>query len=519
MDNQVQRDIPTYPMFGNIYKGDYYEQIPYHTYIQPPNIETVEGKLFDIRDYGAIPDNDYNYIQRDEEEAPRLYTKEIQNALDSCQRAGGGIVYISGGVYRAGTLYIGSHTTLFIHKDAVLMASRNLDHHQGAFIIVRDAEHVKITGGGVIHGQGEWFVYEPRRKPLLEPLDVSMMPRRDAPDINGVEGTMRYHYRQRIRYADDKYDEGLPDIKRPDYMVWCHRSQHVVIEHIILRDAMAWTLNLDTCDHVRVEHMVIDNNRHVANTDGIDITGSRHVEIKQCFIATADDGIVIKNPLTTGRSMYDIRITQCRIQSVMNAFKIGTETKFDIEDVKVSHCIFELPDIFPGMVSGISIESADGAHVRDIDIHHIRMEQVTCPIFIALNMRNRYGYHYEDGRDRPYGGRISEVTIRDLIATDMEAPCIITGFVKDLERKALQAITLKDMEFVYRNNKEILDIPDTIEEYLYEYPENNNFGDVDAYGIWARHVDGLTLNNISIQPRVSNTRACIKLYDTNEEMA
>lgn len=517
MENLAQWDIPTYPTFGNIYKGDYYEDIPYDMYVKQVPIEMFEGKIYDVRDYGAVPENEYVEKAGEETEiAPRLYTKEIQSALDHCSQAGGGIVYINGGTYRSGTLYIGSNTTLFINVDSVLMASRNVKNHQGAFIIVRDASHVRITGGGVIHGQGEWFVYEPRRKPLLEPLDTSMMPRRDAPDINGVEGTMRYHYRQRIRYADDKYGEGLSDIERPDYMVWCHRSSHIVIDSIILRDAMAWTLNLDTCDHVQVEQMVIDNNRHVANTDGIDVTGSRHVVIKHCFIATADDGIVLKNPMTTGRSMYDICITHCRIQSVMNAFKIGTETKFDIEDVEVSNCLFELPDIYPGMVSGISIESADGAVVKNIHIHSIKMKQVVCPIFIALNMRNRYGYQYEGQADRPYGGDISGITIRKIIATDMEAPCIMTGFVKDGERKALKSITISDVYFLYKENKEIIDIPETIEEYLYEYPENNNFGDVDAYGIWTRHVDNLALNDIQIKPRSSNTRACIMLYDTNE---
>lgn len=45
--------------------------------------------------------------------------------------------------------------------------------------------------------------------------------------------------------------------------------------------------------------MVIDDNRHVANSDGVDINASDNVLVDHCFISCADDGIVIKNPIRT----------------------------------------------------------------------------------------------------------------------------------------------------------------------------------------------------------------------------
>ena len=50
-------------------------------------------------------------------------------------------------------------------------------------------------------------------------------------------------------------------------------------------------------------------------------------------------------------------------------------------------------------------------------------------------------------------------------------------------------------------------------EILYDYPENNSFGDVDAYGFWIRHADHVTLEDIAVIPRSVNTREMIKLYD------
>ena len=103
---------------------------------------------------------------------------------------------------------------------------------------------------------------------------------------------------------------------------------------------------------------------------------------------------------------------------------------------------------------------------------------------------------------------------------DMEVPCILSGFQTQQEgkliRRGIEDITIRDFRAVYIDNEEIVDVPETIEEYLDGYPENNLFGDVDAYGIWARHCDRLTLEGVEIIPRSANTREMIKLYDVEE---
>jgi len=63
-------------------------------------------------------------------------------------------------------------------------------------LLLKDAEHVRITGGGTISGSGEWFVYEPRELPSFEPTAIAAVPRRDQKHIiNTVPGTMRYMVR------------------------------------------------------------------------------------------------------------------------------------------------------------------------------------------------------------------------------------------------------------------------------------------------------------------------------------
>ncbi|MEQ2423507.1 glycoside hydrolase family 28 protein [Enterocloster hominis (ex Hitch et al. 2024)] len=508
--NEIQFETPTYPELGNVYKGDYYEGLPFEKYIdfkQPIPQHTPEKPVFDIRDFGAVA------------QEGRLNTEAFQAAADACRRAGGGTILVREGIFLMGTVYLYDNTTLHIAPGAAIAATRENARMDRAFLRAEGASGLVITGGGKVCGNGEYYVYEPKLKPRMEPLPYSHLAPRGTIDLELPETALRYNYRRRIRFSEDKYLEGIGPTSRPDYMVWFNGCRNVRIENVIFEDAMNWTLNLFCCDDVLVKDFVINNNRHVANTDGIDVTGSSHVELDHCFVSTADDGIVLKNPQETGRDMEDIYIHNCHVITVMNAFKIGTETKYNISNVLVENCCFFMPDIYPGSTSGISIESADGSRISDITVRNITMDRVLCPLFLCLNMRNQYKSGYTpDGSGRYWGGMIEDVTIENINATGVEVPSLIFGFEARNEegkniRKAVKNIKVKLFKAVYCDNEEMLDIPHPIEEYLYQYPENNTFGDVDACGIWARHVDGLELEQVEIIPRSCNTRDKIRLYD------
>ena len=50
--------------------------------------------------------------------------------------------------------------------------------------------------------------------------------------------------------------------------------------NLILENAAMWTLNINSSNNVNISNVVINNNRHVANCDGIDICGSSNVVVK-----------------------------------------------------------------------------------------------------------------------------------------------------------------------------------------------------------------------------------------------
>lgn len=447
-------------------EGDFYADIPYSQYLIGTIPATAE--TYDIRDYGA----DVN---------AELNTEAINKAVDDCASNGGGIVLVSGGAYCSGTINLKSNVTLCIAEGSSIVASHYLSDYSGALIKAENAENVKITGPGKICGEGEYFVTAPKKSPLLEPLEVS--------DVR----TMKSEYRARIRFGI----EG-----RPDALVWLRGCTDVLVDNVVLENSMNWTLKIDQCDDVRVMNMVINNNRHVANTDGIDIVGSNKVKVDHCFISTGDDGIVIKNGQDENpRAMSDIKITDCEVITCTNAFKIGTETYSDISDVTIEDCKASLPDIYPGSVSGVSIESADGSVVSNITVRNLETDQVTCPVFIRLCNRNMFD---DDSKDM--AGKIENVVIENVTSANAELPMIISGVKDNGEVNYIENVTMKNVNVTYRESEENIVWRPFIPEYASTYPENWRFKDVPAYGLWARHVDTLVLENVSVTPRTANER-------------
>ena len=112
---------------------------------------------FSVRDFGAKGDG------------TTLDTKAIQDALDTCDKAGGEIVVLPKGTYLSGAIFMKSNTTLRIEKDAVLKGSDNLKDYpfidyarfagtvqkcSASLINAKDARNVAITGRGEVAGSG-----------------------------------------------------------------------------------------------------------------------------------------------------------------------------------------------------------------------------------------------------------------------------------------------------------------------------------------------------------------------------
>ncbi len=466
---------------------DYTSYSPVEKYIRPQEIP-YENAYF-ITDFGAVA-NDKSVDN----------SKHINRCINACAENGGGFVVVSGGAYTTKTIELKSNVTLFICSDSSLIAEESGEGFEHkALVYANGCENIGITGGGTINGNGHLFGRKPLfDKNVTEPAEV----------IDVIQ--MRRDYRAQLRFAHpSKYGR----------LVVLENCKKIHIDNVILKDSASWTLRTTRCEDLTIENLVINNNRHVCNTDGIDLMQTSNAEIRHCFISCADDGIVLKNAIWEGcdGAMSNVHIKDCEVISCTNAFKIGTETTYPITDVTVENCRFFMTDLYPGSVSGISIESVDGSEVADVTVKNIEMSRCTCPIFLRLANRNRaalvneqsasaieYGVKPEgkgiDAKSFDMTGKMHGITIENITAKDIELPVIIAGFKQKGEIRRIKDVTLKNIKLEYRNAREIYDKRLFIPEYSREYPEGWRFRNLPAYAIWARHAENIKIEAFSCTP-------------------
>ena len=465
-------------VFSALYEYDYSSYYPEDKYVYSQDLP--KDNVFDIRDYGANTKFEDNAVY-------------IQMAVDDAAKTGG-TVLIAGGEYVTTTVFLKSDVTLFVEKNSVLSSNKTGVGYNHKGIIHADSVHnVTLTGGGKVKGNGEYF----GRKPLL---DKNVTEHAECIDV--IE--MRRTYRAQLRFAHESKYGGAIYIKN---------CTDFVADNFIIENSAHWSFRIENCNNVKINNFIINNNRNVANADGFDIAGTSNISIDHCFVSTADDGICIKNAVWLGNTgtMSNISVTDCEVISRANSFKIGTETTYDISNVTVKDCKFMMTDLYPGTVSGIAIESADGSRVHNITVQNIIMDRVTCPVFIRLCNRNRaaevdavsanaveFGKKKKKASSAPKDmfdkkGEVFNINISDITATNAEIPVIVAGYKQHGSTRYVSDVTLKNFEIYYAPYKEVYDRRAFIPEYADVYPESWRFRNLPAYGIWARHVKGLKL--------------------------
>lgn len=157
-----------------------------------------------------------------------------------------------------------------------------------------------------------------------------------------------------------------------------NQCDSVLIEGIILTESRHWS-----CASTASENVTYDNLKIVSSNDwddGIDIVGSKHVLVKNCFIQTKDDCIAIKagvNYFTKFNSSYtvdDIVVQNSVLWNGVwgNGLEIGFETRTDtIKNITFRNC--DLIHV-EGPEGTFTIHNGDRALVQNILYEDIRVE-------------------------------------------------------------------------------------------------------------------------------------------------
>jgi hypothetical protein len=148
------------------------------------------------------------------------------------------------------------------------------------------------------------------------------------------------------------------------------RCTDLEIRDLMYGHSPEWGMHLLGCERVLVDGVRVRNYLEVPNCDAIDPDHCRDVEIRNCDIVTADDGVVIK----TSKQSEDfgpsrnISVRDCVISSRDSGVKIGTETFSDISKIKFERCRI----VASGR--GPTITHRNDGNIEDIEFRDIDLE-------------------------------------------------------------------------------------------------------------------------------------------------
>lgn len=234
------------------------------------------------------------------------------------------VIYYGPGVHYVSRVVVRSGQTLYVDRDAILYGEP-YQRENGAYspVISLMGNNIKVRGRGIIDGS------------LCETLSTNLMV------VNG---------------------------------------KNISIEGVTLRDSSVWTLTVKNSENVDINNVKILGYR--ANSDGIDICNSSNVTVRNCFIRTLDDLIVVKTTLAGGRCEHVHAYGNVLWNEVAHAVSIGAEINHDVDDV-----VFEDCDIIhdKGREWSMRVYHSDNALVSNVVFRNLRIEESKHLISLWIN--------------------------------------------------------------------------------------------------------------------------------------
>lgn len=418
----------------------------------------------------------------------------INRAIDSCVAHGGGRVTLPAGRYLCGSIRMKSNVELHLSAGAVIVAAPaemkaydesepfpGKEYQDGghtyfhnSLIWADGATNVSITGQGMIDGDG--------------------LTRQDTERAGNVQGG---------------------SIGTGDKAIALKNCRDVTLRDITIYRGGHFAIIVTGCELVNIDNVIIDTNR-----DGIDIDCCRYVTVSNSKINTPhDDALVLKSSYALNRVQpcEEVTITGCvvtgfklgtlldgtrqpeKVNWVCGRIKLGTESNGGYRNINISNCTCLWS-------SGLAFEEVDQGRMENVTVSNITMEHVHhYPIYITTGCRNR------GPKERKDVSQGANIYINNVVATDVDslAGIIVTG----MAGTPLRNISLSNIYIEYRGGGQASLARKPYREQGTNYPEPRWAGPTPAYGLFARHVDGLRVSNLTLETQRPDYRPAVILDD------
>lgn len=342
-------------------------------------------KEFSVTDFGAIGDG------------TTLCTNAINEAIRSCNKAGGGKVLVADGKYLTGAIVLLSNVELNISENATLLFVQDPNHYlpmvfsrwegvecmnYSPFIYAFEQENIAITGQGTLNGQADsdfWWPWKGRENYGWRPGQPFQKEARDRLFKMAEEG---------VPVSDRTFGEG--SFLRLNF-IQPYRCKNILIEGIKIINSPMWEIHPVLCENVTVRGVKIVS--HGPNNDGCNPESCINVLIEDCYFDTGDDCIAIKSGRNAdGRRINvpseNIIVRNCQMKDGHGGIVIGSEISGGANNIFVEDCEMDSPNLERAL--RIKTNSIRGGLIENIFMRNVTIGEVEEAVL-------RVNFYYEEG--------------------------------------------------------------------------------------------------------------------------
>lgn len=355
--------------------------------------------IFNILDYGAIGDG----LHKD--------TVAIQEAINACNKRGGGVIYFPPGIYEAGTIFLKSNIRFFLETGAVLRQSKDMKDY------AIPEEYC------LVHNTGSRFVF-------LHGMEVNNVIIEGFGTIDG----------------NDAFDFEGGSSGRGPLTILIENSENICIKDITVTDSPGWSITFYGCCHVDVLRVKNFN----SNADGINPVCCQDVYYDGVLIdGVGDDGICIKNESAgylyksrpkRGYLSSDIVVANTTIRNSRRGhppIKIGTGSAGIFRNILFNNCTFENTGaLFTIQLMRPTFTEEAERVIENIVLSNIAARNVKCLVDITTMEV-----------ERPV---ISNISLNNILLDGASAPSVIQG----LEDAPVRDMVLNNIKVIYKKKSE-----------------------------------------------------------------
>jgi len=452
---------------------------------------TLGQNYFNVRNFGAVGDG------------KNLDSPAINKAIETAAAGGGGTVLVPAGTYLSGSIRLKSNIHLLIDAGATILgAPQSLNayddtepftlggyqdgghcYFHNSLIWGENLTNVFITGNGMINGGG--LV---RSDGLLDKM-------------------CGYDHWQTPN------TKTFPPVRLGNKAIALKLCKNVLIRDVTIFHGGHFAILVTGCDNLTVDNVMMDTNR-----DGIDIDCCHNTMVSNCRVNSPnDDGICPKSTYALGetRLTENLTIINCQVSGFKEGtlldgtmktdkkgqtgrIKFGTESSGGFRNCTVANCTFR-------SCHGLALEEVDGGIMENIAINNLTMMDVReYAIYITTGKRNRTP-------GATTNSRIRNILISNVIADGVGKMSGIQ--ISGLPEQPLEGVRLENIRLTSQGGGTAEDAAINPKELGAGYPEPIFMGTLPAYGVYARHVRGLELANITVNFITNDFRPAASFAD------